>query len=75
MKAVGVFETLRVVYQVTLFNISEDSNLQQHRCEHHKCDFVFLYIALPAVAYPGIFFGGFQQIQPRTERTGIWRQL
>ena len=25
-----------------------------------------------AVAYPGIFFGGVQQIQLRTERTGIW---
>ena len=47
MRAVGVFETLRVVHQATLFNISEDSNLQQHRCEHHKCGFVFLYIALP----------------------------
>ena len=46
MEAVGVFETLRVVYQVTLFNISEDSNIQQHRCEHHKCGFVLLYIAL-----------------------------
>ena len=27
---------------------------------------------LPAVAYPGIFFRGVQQIQLRTERTGIW---
>jgi len=27
-----------------------------------------------AVAYPGILFGGVQQIQLRTERTGIWGQ-
>jgi hypothetical protein len=27
---------------------------------------------LHAVAYPEIFFGGVQQIQLRTERTGIW---
>jgi hypothetical protein len=47
MKAVGVFETLTVVYQMTLFNISEDSNLLQHRCEHHKCGFVLLYFSLP----------------------------
>ena len=27
---------------------------------------------LLSVAYPGILFGGVQQIQLRTERTGIW---
>jgi len=47
MKAIRVFETLRVVNQVSLFNISEDTNLQQHRCKHHKRGLVLLYIALP----------------------------
>ena len=35
-----------------------------------------LFLLLGAVAYPGILFGGrVQQIQLRTERTGIWGQL
>jgi len=50
-----------LIYYTVLTFIEEKPNLKQSLQSYSY-----------AVAYPGFFSGGVQQIQLRTERTGIW---